>query len=135
VVSVSGVVDVNLPGIYYIAFNVSDPSGNAAIEKQRIVNVKESFGGFNDLSFEASVNIYPNPNNGKFTLVVNRDKAINLKIVIYDMLGNQIKDLTKDEISSGIYNFDMGGLAAGNYMIQFVTDQTSTSKKLTIIRK
>lgn len=135
VVSVSGVVDVNLPGIYYIAFNVSDPSGNAAIEKQRIVNVKESFGGFNDLSFEASVNIYPNPNNGKFTLVVNRDKAINLKIVIYDMLGNQIKDLTKDEISSGIYNFDMGGLAAGNYMIQFVTDQTTTSKKLTIIRK
>ena len=58
-----------------------------------------------------------------------------MSIVIFDMLGNKVKDLANEKITNGVYNFDLGNIAAGNYMIRFVTEKETVSKKLTVIKK
>lgn len=131
---VGGFIDVNLAGIYYLTFNITDPSGNAADQKIRIVNVKESIDGITSNAAENDFNIYPNPNSGAFTLEVNMGQTKNMSIGIFDMLGNQVKELSNEMISTGIYNFDLSSLAAGNYLIRYTNDQVSISKKLTIIK-
>lgn len=131
---VGGFVDVNLAGIYYLTFNVTDPSGNVADEVRRLVNVKESLGGITTSEFEKGLNVYPNPNTGAFTLEVKLADAKEMNIAIYDMLGNKVKDLANDKISTATYNFDLSTLAAGNYMIKFTTENETVSKKLTIIK-
>ncbi len=133
--TVSGFVDVNLPGIYYFTFNVTDPSGNVADEKKRIINVKESVSGIVASEFEKGLNVYPNPNTGKFTLEVKMEDAQEMSIVIFDMLGNKVKDLANEKIATGSYNFDLNNLSAGNYMIQFATDKEIVTKKLTVLKK
>ncbi len=133
---VGGFVDVNLAGIYYLTYNVTDASGNAAIEKRRIINVKESISGIaGNSAFESGLNIYPNPNTGLFTLEVKLEDSKDMSIVIFDMLGNKVKDLANEKITNGVYNFDLGNIAAGNYMIRFVTEKETVSKKLTVIKK
>lgn len=131
---VGGFVDVNLAGIYYLTFNVTDPSGNVADEVRRLINVKESIGGIATSEFEKGLNVYPNPNTGAFTLEVKLNDAKEMNIAIYDMLGNKVKDLANDKISTATYNFDLSTLAAGNYMIKFTTENETVSKKLTIIK-
>lgn len=132
---VGGFVDVNLAGIYYLSYNVTDKSGNKADEKVRIVNVIERFDGINGSAAENALNVYPNPNNGKFTLEVKLTGSSHVDIAIYDMVGNKVKDLSKNELSNGKYAFDVSDLAAGNYMIRVAGENETITKKLTIIKK
>jgi PKD repeat protein len=132
---VSGQVDVNLAGVYYLTFNVTDGSGNKADEVIRIVNVLERFDGMNGNKQENTFNIYPNPNTGKFTLDVQLNGSVNATVVVTDMLGNKVKELSKDKFATGKYDFNLNDLAAGNYILQLITDKETISRKLTIVKQ
>jgi Golgi nucleoside diphosphatase len=59
---------------------------------QRLVKVEE-FTGLNELETATNLNIYPNPNNGIFTLKV--PATVELKdITVIDILGREVKTLT-----------------------------------------
>jgi hypothetical protein len=69
----------------------------------------------NEISLNNSIEIYPNPSNGNFTINVVNLKSVSIALSLYDILGSKIhefKNITNfpftvnlNELSSGIYYF------------------------------
>lgn len=85
------------------------------------VNIAEGFIGSADAWFteeEADapfeVNIFPNPNNGKFQILTNGDGQIK-EVVIYNIIGEQVFYQKFGELN---LNVDLTHLEKGLYMIQ-----------------
>jgi PKD repeat protein len=88
VVDMSG-LDVNIPGLYFISYSLTDPSGNKAQKVERLVEVVE-FTGLKELADATSLSVYPNPNNGKFTLTAPANVELK-NLTMMDILGRTIK--------------------------------------------
>jgi hypothetical protein len=58
---------------------------------------------------------YPNPNEGKFTLLVNADVA---NIDVFDLKGQKIQALWKDNNSKNQIEVELKNIQSGIYLIQ-----------------
>ena len=73
--------------------------------------------------------IYPNPSNSK-VFIENDGQIILSKIKLIDMLGRDIKTFSASQITNG---FDVSGVDAGNYFVQFTTvDNRQFIKRLIV---
>ena len=70
--------------------------------------------------------IYPNPNNGTFSIFSNYEK---LHYIVYNLLGEKIKSGNLNYRSNKI---EMPGLKPGIYLIVFKNRETTINKKVTI---
>jgi sugar lactone lactonase YvrE len=68
--------------------------------------------GINSIPAEATISLYPNPNNGSFILQSN--DAIDKEYIITDMLGRVVGQQT---ITSGNQNIEMQNISTGSYML------------------
>ncbi|MDP3148949.1 MAG: T9SS type A sorting domain-containing protein [Ignavibacteria bacterium] len=76
---------------------------------------------------------YPNPFNPTTTISYNLPKSGLVNLVIYDVLGKEIKRLVSEYKQAGTYkiNFDASSLASGVYFYSLrANDYTSTKKML-----
>ena len=55
---------------------------------------------------------------------------------LFDMMGNELKTLTKREFSAGIHSIvlDAGTLASGMYLYRLETDHFNETKKLILLQ-
>lgn len=71
------------------------------------------------------VNIYPNPNNGVFT--IETGNASKTTVEIYDALGKKVKGFEQE---GGTSTVDLSGYPKGIYMVKMVSDGKLSSKKI-----
>jgi PKD repeat protein len=131
-----GTLDVLIPGAtnqYYVP----------AVSGDYYVIATDSFGCISDTSSyfnfiyvgitnDASVTgftIYPNPNNGLFTLQLNSKVNEYLELRILNVLG---KAIIEKNIISQKMDIDLRGLAAGVYFAQIITPHGSAIVKILI---
>jgi PKD repeat protein len=97
------------------------------------INVISSV-GINELKQnDASFNLYPNPNNGTFNVILDpkyNDKPCDL--VIYNMLGEIIYKTRFEANENLIKEIDLNNTPNGAYFIKLNTTKGSYSKKLII---
>ena len=74
----------------------------------------------------SGIEIYPNPNNGKFT--VNFVEQNVLSYTIYDMSGRIIEE---NNVNGNSYDFDLN-LSAGTYFMRLIADDKVATHKITI---
>jgi len=131
----SSIVTVNsvntaLVGVYTVTYNVSDSSGNAAIEVIRTVNVVNSTLGVENLESYNFV-FYPNPATDYINIKV--PSTINeIKIVVTNLLGQQIYYKNVTSIINNIYRMDTHRFRSGTYVIRFISNKVIATKKLII---
>jgi choice-of-anchor A domain-containing protein/uncharacterized repeat protein (TIGR01451 family) len=79
---------------------------------------------------------YPNPFNPATKIEFAVAKSEHVSIVVYNMLGQEIRTLINQELSPGRYNvsFDGSGLASGMYIYQFKSASASFVKKMMMIK-
>ena len=79
---------------------------------------------------------YPNPFNPTTTITYSVAKTSNTKIVVYDILGNEIKTLVNEVKSPGKYsvNFDGENLSSGTYFYKIITDNFIQTKKMILLK-
>jgi len=86
---------------------------------------------FKKKSIDMDFTIYPNPNNGKYTLAIATSENLNVNALmeIFSLVGNKVYTQV---ISTSITNIDVSALTKGIYMIKFSYHSKVESKKLII---
>jgi hypothetical protein len=102
----------NVSGTYAVALN-----GNGCIDTSNCVQVVVV--GIAAGFFGEQVRVFPNPSNGKFSLVMDREST-NATIKITDLLGQPIFEL--QGLKTGELAFDLSIFANGFYIIEVLED-------------
>jgi hypothetical protein len=77
---------------------------------------------------------YPNPFNGKSTITVNLQKSANLSMKVNNILGQQVLDVERGNLSAGTYYFQVDGSKLGNgvYFYTVKADNSQVTKKMVV---
>jgi hypothetical protein len=85
-----------------------------------------------ELSDSQDVNIYPNPNNGKFNIILENILSDNIRVTITNNVGVVIKDFNLSQSGKMIREIDLGNIAKGFYFIQLQTDEAKIIKSFIV---
>lgn len=79
---------------------------------------------------------YPNPFNPATTITYSLKTAGLITLKIYDILGNEVKDLVDGHQEAGMYkyNFDASSLASGIYFYTLKTGAFVSTKKMVVLK-
>jgi hypothetical protein len=90
---------------------------------------------FNILPFELFQN-YPNPFNTKTTIKYSINEPAKVKLIVYSLLGEEIKVLVNEYKPPGIHSvvFDASDLPSGIYIYSITTGTKTLSKKLILLK-
>lgn len=86
-------------------------------------------------SYELSQN-YPNPFNPVTQINFELGKASNVKLIVYNILGQKVATLVNEYMNAGKYkvSFDARHLAAGVYLYSIEADNFKTAKKMVLLK-
>ncbi|PZQ89271.1 MAG: hypothetical protein DI548_04220, partial [Flavobacterium johnsoniae] len=79
---------------------------------------------------ELDVKIYPNPNNGQFTITVDKASAGDVQYAIYDITGKVIESKSIESDGRLETAVDISRLPSGTYIINVTTDNQEFTKKI-----
>jgi len=120
----------------YLVFFVGGSNVNVYIDNVSIYEVIES-----DVAFQASENsnpdefelssAYPNPFNPRTTITYHLPQGSHVKLMLYNLLGEQVQELVNQKQSAGRHAIQVDGsdLSAGVYFYE-ITAQASNSGKI-----
>ena len=79
---------------------------------------------------------YPNPFNPTTSISFELNKAQDVSLVVYNLLGQKVLTLVNDRLESGQHriNINASNLASGIYMYRLITNSQSLTKKMTLIK-
>jgi 3-phytase len=79
---------------------------------------------------------YPNPFNPSTKITVRIPIRTKIKLTVYDLLGNKVKELASGEYQAGTYEFDFeaSGLPSGIYIYQIKSQEFSEAKKMIYLK-
>ncbi len=128
-----------------ITYNFTDNNLNASGYLYRLKQI--DFNGSFEYSNEVEVLItdlnefklfqnYPNPFNPVTTLQFIIPEEGNVKIILYDILGNETKTLFNDNVISGSYNITIDGsdLSSGTYFVKMLTKSGQQVIKMSLLK-
>ena len=74
-----------------------------------------------------SISIYPNPNNGKFSMSLENDAK---SYILYDINGRVVEEKAID--GQSVVDFDIENMAAGTYFIKVITGNNVSIEKIVV---
>jgi hypothetical protein len=79
---------------------------------------------------------YPNPFNPVTTIKYDLPFASDVSVVIYDILGREVKELVNTKQQAGRYEvqFDASNLASGVYIYKLMAEKFISSKKMILLK-
>jgi hypothetical protein len=79
--------------------------------------------------------LYPNPNNGRFTLVFNQP-GVFYGLMVYDQTGRKVYSLQLSDNYKNTVPLDLSSLSAGFYTLSFIPASGSglVTKRLIIVK-
>ena len=119
-------------GTYNIVVTVTDTiSGCASIDT--IVVDFSPCSGINALANNVNVNVYPNPNNGQFTLNVNTTDVNELSIKVVNLQGQEVYNRNNfDNLNTVNEQIDLSNNANGIYFVIVTTDKGIVTHKMIV---
>lgn len=79
---------------------------------------------------------YPNPFNPTTTIGFDLPKTTNVQITVFNMLGQAVHEISKENMSAGYYNFnfDASKLSSGIYFYSIKAGDFTQYKKMTLLK-
>ncbi|RLD29233.1 MAG: peptidase, partial [Bacteroidetes bacterium] len=111
-------------------FPTSCENGADAEVEDYTVNVVASL-SVGENVFE-NFNIWPNPNNGEFTVKLNSNSSDTIKINIYDIRGRQVFNNSYNNTSNFNEVINLGNVQSGIYLLNVSDGFRSTTKKIVV---
>ena len=108
-----------------------NPTGTGTLYIDNVYFSKPALAnGISDLSFENTLNIFPNPSNGNITVKFENSTSKNISIKVINLLG-EVVYLTNSYLNEST-TIDLSNLANGFYHIQINCDGKIATKKIII---
>lgn len=87
-----------------------------------------------NFNINTAVNVYPNPNNGMFNLVIDLPYYQNVKYTLYDAIGKMIHKKEIDNVLSIDSKIDIRNNSKGVYYLKIETELGQITKRISIIK-
>ncbi len=88
--------------------------------------------GVEENNFDNLISIYPNPSNGKIYIETKFESNENIRIAIYNLMGEQVGKMIENGSSTGKYSIDLSDKAVGTYFVKVFTNSQMAVKRITI---
>ena len=132
----------DLEGIYNLRYKAVDKSGNISYSEYRRINVRNphefpcstATGISADVTLDKLINIYPNPNTGKFTVEANLPATEQVRITVVNLLGQEVAVISNGAMNVNTFQVDLSNQKAGVYMLNIVTSKQSVTKRIVITK-
>jgi hypothetical protein len=108
-------------------------TGELLYASKELTNIEEEF----NLPLVTTLHQnYPNPFNPTTSISFELNKAQNVSLIVYNLLGQRVLTLVNDRLESGKHriNLNASNLASGIYMYRLTTNSQSLTKKMTLIK-
>ncbi len=116
-------------GMYDVTIWVNNECGADSYEET--INIQPT--STEDLIFAQSVMLYPNPNNGAFTIFMENDKLETIEISIYNIIGQRLHQEQFAKNSRAItHNMELSNLASGTYLVQLKAENVIATKRIIV---
>ena len=118
------------PGIYYYRLKQNDIDGSCKLSDAIEINYKPVVKGY-----YLDQN-YPNPFNPSTIISYTVPKTSNVKITIFNTLGQMVRVLANEQKDAGTYqlSFDAGNLNSGTYFYKIEAGEYSQTRKMCLIK-
>ena len=83
------------------------------------------------------VQVYPNPFNPTTNVSITLPEATDLKVAVYNTMGQQVAELASGEYNAGLHNFVLDGssLSSGVYFVRAVTSDGDAGMQKVMLMK
>jgi hypothetical protein len=127
------------PGVYSFRYKAVDKSGNVTYSDWRIVNVREANEGpcvtsIKEGSLDKLVRVFPNPNNGRFTVKFDLNSTEQVSIRVVNSLGQTVSEVASGNMSSNTVSVDLSNQSSGVYMLHITAGSQSLVKRVVIAK-
>jgi len=113
---------------YYVAYGTSH--AKSPVRESVMISAREEGTTGVDIEEVSAFSIYPNPNDGTFTLAFNAKSATVIKVEIYDISG---KLVYLDNVSTvGLYSKSISIGAKGTFVAKLTAGSKSASKTVVV---
>jgi parallel beta-helix repeat protein len=116
-----GNVNTSEEGLYYVTYDVTDPSGNKAQQVVRAVNVVANTTSIKGIEGVMDINMYPNPANNTVTFELVNDNFNNASIELVNALGQTVKTVVPDNFVMK-QAMDISDFSAGVYHVKVINE-------------
>ena len=131
--------DTNLPGVEKVFYRLEQVDLDGSISQSNVIEVL--LGARMPLPTEFAVNVYPNPFNPSTTISYELPESAPVSVVIYDVLGQQVRHLISQFNSAGRYSVQWDardnqgrGVASGVYIAKVDAGTTTLSQKMLLLK-
>lgn len=122
----------NNPGTGVVQYRLKQVDFNGTYSYSNVVEVDLS----TPVNFDLAQN-YPNPFNPSTTIRYSIANAVNVSLVIYNTLGEEVMTLVNNQFTEpGVYNvvFDASNLASGTYIYRLTAGDFVMTKKMVLTK-
>lgn len=88
--------------------------------------------GVSQTNVSKEIEVYPNPSEGIINLNFDFKDLHNVIVNVYNSLGELVATKDIGSTSGGLYSMNLSAIASGNYVVQVLTENGSTMRKITI---
>ena len=131
--------DKDLPGVDKVYYRLEQVDLDGSIAQSNVIEVL--LGARMPLPTEFAVNVYPNPFNPSTTISYDLPEAGPVTVVIYDVLGQQVRNLVSQVTSAGRYSIQWDardnqgrGVASGVYIAKVDAGTSTLSQKMLLLK-
>jgi hypothetical protein len=123
-------------GLYYINYQVADPSGNKSQVVMRPVWVRyqpdcESTFLSTDNADKNAFTVFPNPASDRINIAFAKASASTVQVQIFSLTGNMVHTASTEAGAAGLV-IDTKNLSNGTYMLKLVTNGEISTQKIVI---
>ncbi len=121
---------LKMPGIYFYRLKQIDTDGQFEYSQEVKIDMGDIIKGY-----ELMQN-YPNPFNPETKIGFKIPERSNVKLTIYDIIGNTVSTLVDKQLEPGYYEepFDGKALSSGVYFYRLQTENSSLSGKMMLMK-
>ncbi len=93
--------------------------------------VQQALLSANDFSFENNLSIYPNPNNGEFTVKFNGASG-NVTLKVFDIRGRSVLNNSYDDSGDFSQSINLGEVQSGMYLLNISDGSKAITRKIIV---